>query len=732
MVNSFFRRLSGILIRPISSQRLKLQTFCQPKIAYQHHARRLPLALHVFLTITWALGAPVHCQDTQQDQPAGTQFSEADAPPVRRIVFFNSGIAQVLHQGEITDNQRVEIGFDRDQIDDVLKSLVFDDRSGTVESVQYQPAPGKEAIAADRIGPPMTLAQTLQKYRGESITLTLDDKEIVGSILGIETRTQKESTDEIIVLVTPTGLQTHSLTDLQSVKFNAKSIDEEFRLAMTGLANSRNAERKSLTMFFEGDGERKIQFGYVVDAPVWRMTYRLDLSSRESTLQGWAHIDNVTGFDWENVYIDLRSGRPQAFSVDLFLPLIAERSSRDRSVFGIPDDLDASPYFGLRGRQTLLSQGRSLGGMGGGGFGGGGLGGGGGVFGGGGGTFGGPAPTAAPEPMAIGNGFKVAAEQGRVARMLQFKIEKPVNLASGRSAMLPIMTQKVETELITLFDLSEKKPTAQLTIKMTNGKTFSIVAGPTTIYQDGNFVGDAELGRTDIDQETMLAYGEDQPLSLEVASTSTKKIYKKVRITSKNGAASIMLDAVNRKTQSFVFKNKDISKRSVQLNLPVGNSVAIPKPAKLENSIAQFEFNVPADKEVSKNISVDTAIVETLLLAKVSLQMLEDWKKQRLSIEPAAEKAINRYLAADKQVKAASKEVSRLNDELRENEAEQVRLTGIIEAVKSEAAATPFVEKLTALDAKLVDLRVAKNAASDKLEDARDDLVKAAANQLGD
>ncbi len=265
------------------------------------------LAAIVLLAITSAVGMPACAQDSDkdknqmEDKVAATQFSVAEAPPVRRIVFFNSGIAQVLHQGKISDNQKIEIGFDRDQIDDVLKSLVFDDQSGTIESVQYQPAPGKEAIAANRIGPPMTLAQTLQKFRGESITLTLNDKEIVGSILGIETRIQSESTEEIAILVTPTGLQSHSLANLQSVKFNSERIEEEFRLAMIGLTNSRNVERKALTMFFEGVGERKIQFGYVVDAPIWRMTYRLDLGSKKSTLQGWAHIDNVTGFDWENV-----------------------------------------------------------------------------------------------------------------------------------------------------------------------------------------------------------------------------------------------------------------------------------------------------------------------------------------------------------------------------------------------------------------------------------------------
>ncbi|MFT7633056.1 MAG: hypothetical protein ACI87E_004111, partial [Mariniblastus sp.] len=525
-----------------------------------------------------------------QDDDIGN-FSPGEPPPVRRIVFFNSGIAQVLHQGKVTGNQLIEISFDRNQIDDVLKSIVFDNESGTLESVQYQPAPGKELLAAERLGPPMTLAQTLQNYRGEQVTLNIDGKPANGSILGVETRTQGDTSHDVLTLVSPSGLKTYNLTDLQSVQFDSKTIQDEFRLGMIGLSNDRDVQKKSLSLFFEGKKERKIQFGYVVDAPIWRMTYRLELGENNSTLQGWAHVDNVTGFDWENVFVDLRSGRPQAFNVQLFAPLVAERPSRGKSIFGIPPELMFSRNFGLAGRLADTwndsglpgkSSGRRGGGSGG-SFGGGGFGGGfgGGGFGGGQpGTFGSANGAAdAREEIEIDEGFSVAAEQGRASRMLQFEIEKPINLASGRSAMLPILTQEVKTELQTFFDLTRtSKPAGQLIIKMTNGKTFSIIAGPTTVYQQGSFIGDAALARTDVNETTQLAYGHDQPVTLEFTAGIAKRINKTVRLSHQAAFPSLIIDGVSRQTHKLVIGNKDVTRRNVRIRLPIGESEATPKP----------------------------------------------------------------------------------------------------------------------------------------------------------
>ena len=181
-------------------------------------------------------------------------------------------------------------------------------------------------------------------------------------------------------------------------------------------------------------------------------------------------MDNTSGFDWENVFVDLKSGRPQAFSLDLFNPVVGARPHRDFAIFGIFDGVQIASDFGMMGQQNFWEDHQprgagynaagkwsGYGGMGGGGFGGGGMGGGGAGFGsstGGGGTFGGSSKKAAEDArreIKIGDSFEASASRGKAARMLEFKIENPINLASGRSAMIPILKQESKTELLTVF-----------------------------------------------------------------------------------------------------------------------------------------------------------------------------------------------------------------------------------------------------------------------------------------
>jgi len=674
----------------------------------------------------------VNAQDSsQQEEPAQqTEFTNADSPPVKRIVFFNSGIAQVVHQGKVTGSQLVEVDFDRNQVDDVLKSIVFDNESGTIESVQYHPAPGKEALAAGRLGPPMTLAQTLQNYRGEVVSLLTKDGIAKGAILSVENRTSGKESHDLVSLVTKDGIQSVGLPEVKTIKFESSEVRKEFEQAMIGISNSRVVEKETLSMFFKGDGQRNIQFGYVVDAPVWRMTYRLDIGKEKATLQGWAHVDNVSGFDWENVFVDLRSGRPQAFSVELFSPLVATRSKRARSIFGIPAGLALNAYghtydwiAGGRGdsggsRPFVTSV------MRGGGFGGGGMGGGAGGMGGGG-TFGGATESQkklARAELKIGEGIWVAAAQGRTTGMLQFAIEEPINLASGRSAMLPVMTEPVETELITRFDVTVRNPTAQLVAKLTNGDRFPIAAGPVTIYQKGNFIGDAALERTDIAEETMLPYGEDQPLSLVVSKTKQETINQRVRLEKRELVNRIVVDRVNRRSRSYTLANKGNTVRSVQLKMNTEDSILIPSPMENSGSTATYEFDVVGGTTIVKTIVLERPDPEELEVSRVTRSLLERWETAGLEIDEQVKKRMSVVFQAQDKVKKLERVASLAGNEVRLNESEQERLTKIIAAVKSDTSGAQFINKLTALDEKLAELRVKMRDADDALGEAREEL----------
>ncbi len=635
--------------------------------------------------------------------------STAEIPPVKRIVLFNSGIAQVIRAGEIDGNQKIEFRIDTDAVDDVLKSIVFDDQAGQIRAVEYQPAPEKSDLAARELGPPMTVAQMLQSFRGESITLKLESGAVTGRIVGVETRSDQSKSVELVTILAENGLSSWPLEAVKSFQFDSETVREQFRLGMIGLSNSRSTDQQVLTLLFEGAGKRDVRFAYVIDAPIWRMTYRLDLRDARTLLQGWAHVDNVTGTDWDDVQLDLRSGRPQSFNADVFAPLIAQRPSVGTSVFGIPEDLNFT-------RQTIESLvqntispdswydtggfGGGFGGGMGGGFGGGfGGGGGGGGFGGGGGVFGAAAPNEAAGELDISSSVQTSATQGKASQMVRFIVDKPVNLASGKSAMLPVLAQPITPKLVTrfeLFALSDANPSAELVVKFTNDSKFAQLAGPIAIYQDGNFIGDAKLSRTDIGDEIELVYGTDQALSIESQSSAAVKLINKVGFAKDQvDKTKIRFEGTNIFKRQITVSNKDSARRTALVKIKLEQATSTPPPEKIDDDIASYLFDVDAASDISKEITFSTAFQELKSVRELTPEVVSELKQNGATIAEDVLTLTTRLNQLEKTLNEQAREQQELTNQAIALKSEQTRLARLIDSLKSDAAAQqPFVDKL--------------------------------------
>ena len=543
------------------------------------------------------LSARLSAQENQGSSAVETvKFSSAEVPPVKRIIFYSTGIAQVIHEGTVDGNQQVSLSFDDSKIDDVLKSLVVDDRDGgSIKSVEYHPAPNQEDIAAKQFAAPMTVAQILQSYRGDKLTVSFPDNKKSGSIVGVENRQVGSDSVESVTLLTENGLKTFAINDARSISFDDEDIREKFKLAMTGLSNSRDVAVEKIDLFFSGEGTRNVRFAYVIDSPIWKMTYRLDLSNEdESKLQGWAHIDNITGLDWEGVTIELRNGRADSFHADLFSPLVGKRRSAGISAFGIANNTRVvRPWsFGSDPQNDVgwnsMTGGKGLGGRGGGGFGGGGgLGGSGGGFGGG--ATGETEPEPA-RPFAIG--ITPVAAMSRAAMMVKFEIESPVNLSAGSSAMLPVIVQDIPVTKLTMFDSFNSGSTPQLVAQIENKTALPFVPGPLTVYQSGDFVGDAKMPRVELNDFVELKYGVDQPVSLK---NETKPEETKIVSASFKGD-KILLTSLVRHQSVNTIENKDSDPREILIKQWNDDSVSKPAPSKVEGNLSHYRYTVAANE----------------------------------------------------------------------------------------------------------------------------------------
>ncbi|QJW92789.1 DUF4139 domain-containing protein [Frigoriglobus tundricola] len=268
--------------------------------------------------------------------------------PLTRVVLFNSGVGYFSRSGEVEGEARVDLTFPESDINDLLKSMVLEDfGKGRVSAVSYDSreplARTLGSFAVNLTGNP-TYAGIVGQLRGErievSVSATASNQpgKLTGTIVGVERQKLPvggQAIDvEVLNLWCAEGMRAVKFGDIQSLRFVNPLIESEFRRALEVLAQGHDSQKKAVQLQFAGEGKRKVQVGYVVEAPIWKTSYRLVLDEQAKPyLQGWALVENPTDEDWGGVKLALVSGRPMSFRMDLYNPLYVERPVVEPELF---------------------------------------------------------------------------------------------------------------------------------------------------------------------------------------------------------------------------------------------------------------------------------------------------------------------------------------------------------------------------------------------------------------
>ena len=257
----------------------------------------------------------------------------ADELPVKRVVLFTSGVGFFQREGEVTGDASVELSFRTEQINDLLKSLVLQDfGGGKIAPVVFGSRDPIErtlkSFAIDLTDNP-SLAELLNRMRGIEVEITAPNS-IKGVVVGTEAQEQKVKDEviriKILNLMTGQGLRSIPLEQVQQIQILNAPLDSEFRKALGVLATSHDTQRKPMLLSFTGQGKRRVSVSYILEAPLWKTSYRLDLPEKKPPfLQGWAIVENTTDEDWKAVSLRLISGRPISFIMDLYQSLYVPR-----------------------------------------------------------------------------------------------------------------------------------------------------------------------------------------------------------------------------------------------------------------------------------------------------------------------------------------------------------------------------------------------------------------------
>ncbi|HYH66461.1 MAG TPA: DUF4139 domain-containing protein, partial [Urbifossiella sp.] len=237
----------------------------------------------------WLVAAAL--ADAKQDlKPAVTL-------PITRVVMFNSGVGYFSRSGEVDGDARVDLTFQEADINDLIKSMVLEDfGGGRVAAVSYdsrEPIARTLASFSINLNGDTSFAGILQQARGERVEVTTNPTaqnqpgKVTGSIVGIETQAAPGGPNQPAVPVAvlnmwcAEGMRAVKMTDIQSLRFSNPIIESEFRRALEVLTLSHDNGKKAVQLHFAGEGKRKVQVGYVIEAPIWKTSYRLLMADKD-------------------------------------------------------------------------------------------------------------------------------------------------------------------------------------------------------------------------------------------------------------------------------------------------------------------------------------------------------------------------------------------------------------------------------------------------------------------
>ncbi|HMN42339.1 MAG TPA: hypothetical protein PKE29_15960 [Phycisphaerales bacterium] len=722
-------------------------------------ARQSPRSLLAVLLVCGmaaSLAATARAQDDRpvvpnlETRPADAALAKgADGLPVRKITLYRSGVGYFERAGEIADNAEIQLRFGTEQINDILKSMILLDRDGgRIESVQYgskEPLAKRLASFGINIASNPSVPDLLNQLRGATLKVGVAGAEIVGTVLGVETRRMPGSKDQSPVdvpflnLVTSTGVRSIAVPDISTFEIQDKELAGELNKALSALAEYRADRTKTVDLRFTGAGKRRVAVGYVHEMPVWKTSYRLLLPELDSegktrgqlTVQGWAIVENTTDQDWNNVQLSLVSGRPVSFQMDLYEPLFSARPwvavptipGVAPRIFGLgidADQLSAGEKIG-RSKDAMLSnemQAQSFRKM--------------------------AAPAAAPAPMDANRprgsardemyagvtaaemadyAPRAAASAASVGEMFQFQVDAPVSIERQRSAMIPIMTAAVTGRRVSIFNAADGSQFPMRGVEITNDSGLALLPGPLSVLDGAAYAGDAQIGQIPKNDKRMLAYALDLEMAVLTKQDSRSTM---TRITIENGLIHQLIK--DRLLTEYEFANKDTSHgRTLILEHPKAGGYELAdtdKPSELTPDLYRFTIPIEAGKAKKFSVSQERTRYEDVAVTGYDLTTLVQYKRDgKVSDDVMA--AFRK--AADKQAAISNTEraIAELTAKMDEVSRDQTRIRQNMGAIdKTSQLYARYVTKLTDQESKLEDDRDQQAKLQKQLNDQRADLAE--------
>lgn len=628
---------------------------------------------------------------------------------VCRVVLYKHGVGYYEREAVVTGEQSLSLSFKQREVSDVLKSLtVLDLSGGVVSAVSYESTTPVEQLLSEivlTIPDQGCLTGLLPQLKGAQarVRVTGQQTDVTGVILGIDTqelRTQAGIAKQArLSLLTDNGeMQTFDLFDVQ-----VQLLDESLRRDLdfylkTNLA-AKKKDARSFTLFCDGEGERHIRVSYVLEAPVWKATYRILLNeavpdsaasspegSKETQplIQGWAVVDNTSDEDWENIDLSLVAGLPVSFVHDLYTPRYVRRpvvevkestgvlppmaeESVDSMLMDFDNDAAFSASEGMAPMRMLKVA--AKGGMG----------------------YAGVTRGGSGAVMASASAVSSVATQTRerqLGDLFEYTIDRPITVRRNQSALVPIVLKSFSGRPALLYQKTARPQNPIRCIEFENTTGLTLEGGPVTVLDKGSYVGEAMLDTLKPNEHRLIGYAVE--LAVKVVDNLQSFKERVTRVIIRSGKLRVLQAFIQQTT--YTFSSQSERDQILYLDHPRGelpDNVSNPdaewtlmdnlKPHEVTENYWRFKLTVAAKGVTKFVVKQQQPMFDSFALFAINKDQLSAW------IE-------GKYLDAKttdvlKQALALRQEVADMENQLKNIEQEQTKIAADQKRIRENLSA---------------------------------------------
>ena len=280
--------------------------------------------------------------------------------------------------------------------------------------------------------------------------------------------------------------------------------------------------------------------------------------------------------------------------------------------------------------------------------------------------------------LHLQQGGQSMATAAKLGDFFQYSIDKAVSLPRQKSAMLPIVNKDVDGTRVSIYNERTQAKFPLLGLKFKNTSGMHLMQGPITVFEGGNYAGDARILDLQPNEERLISYAVDLGTEVNPVPASDNGRITKVKAVK----GIIWTETKVRETKTYTVVNRNDKSRLVLIEHPVRNEfklVETDKPAETASDFYRFEVEVPAGKNATQKVTEERIINSAMQLSSsgddqmrffinntVSSQKVKDGLNEALKLKWEFEKTRREIAEQEQQLKIITDDQARLRANLRE------------------------------------------------------------------